>query len=792
MMHRGWQEGFWMGKYRSFAVLAGALVLAVFASGYARAEPASAAPEAAPAGSYEAAQKLFNARCVQCHSCNNAPCQLKLTSYEGLQRGATKIKAIHPSRLKSIPPTRLGIDARSPAEWRRKGFFPVTGGKANLLISMINQGPASSPASAVADSRTCPANASELGHIASSHPEKLMPYGLPPLTPTERGVLASWVQGGRKPPVAKPQEKLPAEQALAKDKWEEFLNRRDAEHKLVARYLYEHLFLGSLHFSKDSTRYYRIIRSRTACNQPLDEIASRRPSDDPKADFHYCFEPARETIVEKTLLPYTLDRAKLDRVAGLFFDPRQPWKAPHNTGYPQSDAANPFVLYRDIPVKARYRFLLDDAQYHVGTFIKGPVCYGAGAVSSIDEHLFVFFMKPDSELMVADPEFAKASEFLLVLPYADGSDASILEDISLDKIWTAKHGPLIADKYISARNKYMALKKKHRAAAFKQGYRMTDLWDGGGTNPNAVLTVFRHFDHSYVLQGLRGGEASSYFVLDYGLLERLVYNLVVGFDVFGNLSHQLHTRLYMEMLRREAEDNFLLFLPPAERVRLRDKWYQKELAKLGRRIFYDPDEKSFPARIAFRSSNGTGKELVQKLGAEYFSPAVRGPYTGAPHSEYPPLEAMAGRPAGQAPFVKLFPDTSLILIEAGGKVKKVVTVIRDRAHSSLGRFVLESLAREPEQDRLAVIDGLATSYPNIFFDVPEERLPDFLRELNRVNSPASARAFIKSWGVLKTNPDFWAISDRLHAYLRKLDPVEYGVMDYTRYGIWTEDGDWHG
>jgi len=44
-----------------------------------------------------------------------------------------------------------------------------------------------------------------------------------------------------------------------------------------------------------------------------------------------------------------------------------------------------------------------------------------------------------------------------------------------------------------------------------------------GTNPNAVLTVFRHFDHSYVLQGLRGGEASSYFVLDYGLLERLVY-----------------------------------------------------------------------------------------------------------------------------------------------------------------------------------------------------------------------------------------------------------------------------
>ena len=783
-----------MVRYGSFAVWAGAFALAVFASTHAGADPASAAqdvPQAA-AGSYEAAQELFNARCVQCHSCNNAPCQLKLTSFEGLQRGAAKIEAIHPTRLKSVPPTRLGIDARSPAEWHKKGFFPVADDKANLLISMINQGPSGSPADTVAGSRTCPANASELGRMASAHAEKLMPYGLPPLTPAERGVLTSWVQGGQKPPAAKSGDALPPEQASAKSKWEEFLNRPDAEHKLAARYLYEHLFLASVHFSKDSTRYHRIVRSRTACDQPLDEIATRRPSDDPKAGFHYCFEPARETIVEKTLLPYTLDRAKLDRVASLFFDPNQPWKASHQPGYPQADAANPFVLYRDIPVKARYRYLLDDAQYHVGSFIKGPVCYGAGAVNSIDEHLFVFFMNPDSELMAADPDFAKASEDLLVLPYIQESSASFLKELVLDELSNIKQGAPLTEKYIHARNEYVALKKQHRAAAFKQGYRMADLWDGGGTNPNAVLTVFRHFDHSYVLQGLRGGEASSYFVLDYGLLERLVYNLVVGFDVFGNLSHQLHTRLYMEMLRREAEDNFLLFLPQTERVRLRDLWYQQEAAKLGRKIFYDPNEKRFPTQIAYRSSAGTDKELVQKLGAEYFSAAVRGPYTGAPHSEYPPLEAMAGRPAGQAPFVKLFPDTSLILIEAGGEVKKAVTVIRDRAHNALGRFVLESSARVPEQDRLAIIDGLATSYPNLFFYVPEERLSDFLRELNGVGSAASARAFIKSWGVLKTNPDFWAVSDRLHTYLRKLDPVEYGVMDYTRYGIWTEAGDWHG
>ncbi len=441
--------------------------------------------------------------------------------------------------------------------------------------------------------------------------------------------------------------------------------------------------------ARNSTQFYRIVRSRTACSEPLDEIATRRPSDDPNGAFHYCFQLYRETIVEKTHLPYLLDRAKLDQVSGLFFDPREPWKVARWPDYASSDSTNPFAVYQDIPVKIRYRFLLQDSHYHIATFIKGPVCYGSGAVSSIDEHFFVFFMKPESELMVKDPAFAKQSEDLLILPYMDGSDAPFIEAPSFDEIWDSLlHKTPVADKYVAARNAYIELKLKHRRAAFKNGYRLDDLWNGDGANPNAVLTVFRHFDHSYVLTGLRGGAATSYFVLDYGLLERLVYNLVVGYDVFGNVSHQLHTRLYMEMLRREAEDNFLLFLPPPERARLRGQWYQTELAKIWQKLFLDPNDEQFPTQIAYLNSAGADRELIQKIGADYLAAAVRGPYDGTPHSEYPPLEAMAEKPARSAPFVKLFPDSSLLLIEGGGQIKKVVTIIRDRAHSALGRLIL--------------------------------------------------------------------------------------------------------
>ncbi len=84
----------------------------------------------------------------------------------------------------------------------------------------------------------------------------------------------------------------------------------------------------------------------------------------------------------------------------------------------------------------------------------------------------------------------------------------------------------------------------------------------------------------------------------------------------------------------------------------------------------------------------------------------------------------------------------------------------------------------------------ATSYPNLFFAVAEEKLPDFLSELAQVDSRDRARAFISNWAILKTNPQFWTVSDNLHAYFSQTDPANFGVLDYTLYGIWTEAGDW--
>src|SRR5210317_603739 len=65
-------------------------------------------------------------RCVVCHSCYNSPCQLKLSSWDGLERGASKEKVYNSGRLRTMDPSRLLVDAHSADEWRQKDFTSVT------------------------------------------------------------------------------------------------------------------------------------------------------------------------------------------------------------------------------------------------------------------------------------------------------------------------------------------------------------------------------------------------------------------------------------------------------------------------------------------------------------------------------------------------------------------------------------------------------------------------------------------------------------------------------------------
>ncbi len=68
---------------------------------------------------------IVERRCVVCHGCYDAPCQLKLSSTEGIQRGSNKTKVYNGARILTMKPTRLFIDAKTTGEWRSKGFHSI-------------------------------------------------------------------------------------------------------------------------------------------------------------------------------------------------------------------------------------------------------------------------------------------------------------------------------------------------------------------------------------------------------------------------------------------------------------------------------------------------------------------------------------------------------------------------------------------------------------------------------------------------------------------------------------------
>ena len=68
---------------------------------------------------------VIEQRCVVCHACYDAACQLKMSSIEGIERGASPAIVYNQSRLKMAEPMRLFEDAQTVPEWRTMGFHPV-------------------------------------------------------------------------------------------------------------------------------------------------------------------------------------------------------------------------------------------------------------------------------------------------------------------------------------------------------------------------------------------------------------------------------------------------------------------------------------------------------------------------------------------------------------------------------------------------------------------------------------------------------------------------------------------
>ncbi|MEH6471002.1 MAG: fatty acid cis/trans isomerase [Halopseudomonas sp.] len=723
---------------------------------------------------------IIDNRCVVCHACYDAPCQLKLNSPEGIDRGLNPEKVYNSARLLAADPSRLFVDANTTQQWRERDFQPVLNERSqspdhNLAAGLLyrslelkrqHPNPTSDRLPDSFDfsldrNQQC-STIESYDAFAKNYPQWGMPYGLPGLQDHEFERLRRWLEGGARMPSPGP---LAAELTAQLDHWEQWLNKDGLKQQLVSRYIYEHLYIFSLYFNQPSAQqYFKLIRSKTPPGTAIEAIVSRRPYDDPEVDrVYYRLQPQRSTAVAKTHIPYAMDANRMARWQTLFFDP--PYQVDRLPGYAPDVASNPFLAYEQIPSQARYRFMLDEAQSTIMAFIKGPVCRGQVAVNVINDHFWVFFSDPDIHTQ-ATSQFLADNSHLLALPAESSSNLPPISN------WI---------RYSKLQGGFLEAKTKRFNEALAAGTKLDQqlIWDGDGSNSNAALTILRHFDNASVVQGLVGEPPKTAWVIDYSLLERIHYLLVAGYDVFGNLGHQLVTRLYMDFLRMEGEFNFLALLPSETRKTERNHWYRDSGPSIQEHLYGKYTELHAEPAISYVSDSPKA-ELYQLLKAR-LGPVLEQSYrleSSALSVDSVDLLRRLEQMRGQG--LALLPQVSVLLIELKDGTQEVVTLVHNSAHANISSLLNESGFLLPEEDSLTVVRGVLGDYPNAFVSIRESQLIELANQLVSMQTENDYRLMMSRYGVRRSDPRFWQVSDQIRDHYRLERPISSALLDYNR------------
>ncbi|EHY9870271.1 fatty acid cis/trans isomerase [Vibrio vulnificus] len=725
---------------------------------------------------------IIENRCVVCHACYDAPCQLKLSSVEGIDRGASKTLVYQGTRLTATAPTRLFEDAQTTQEWRDAGFHPVLNeraqtGVANIdagLIARLLQQKERHPLPqqdqlegfdfSIDREQTCP-TIEEFDQYERTNPSWGMPFGMPNLSAKEHQTLMAWLENGA---IMNDRIPLTREQAAEITRYEQMFNKSARKNQLAARYIYEHLFLSHLYFSEleGEPRFFTMVRSSTPPGEPVQRIVTRRPYDDPGVErVYYRIIPEQGTIVDKTHMPFALNSQRMKDWKAWFID--ADYVVEQLPSYDPEIAANPMSAFIDLPVKARFKFMLDNAQNTIMAYIKGPVCRGQLALNVINDRFWVFFLDPDKADIPEVNEFYRSQADNLKLPGELESNTLPVTN------WV---------KYSTQQARYLEAKSEFINHWFKNGTHLTTdiIWDGNGTNPNAALTVFRHFDSASVVKGLVGEKPKTAWVLDYALLERIHYLLVAGFDVYGNFGHQLITRMFMDFLRLEGESNFIALLPADMRHQEQSSWYQQQNRQLSDFLQRNVVPFSQPTSVVYKTDDPKS-ELFDILRRQV-SPILDARYEIVDTGMSVKNEALL-KSLNLVKGEKLLPipQITMLMVKADTGKEQLYTLLHNNAHLNISSLFNEEKNRDPANDSLTIVRGVVGSYPAAFFSLNENQVAEFVQIITAMESEQDYVKLLDKFAMRRSSTNFWSFSDKVHTWYRNDQPIEFGLLDYNRF-----------
>lgn len=745
-------------------------------------------------------QPAIGARCAVCHSCTNGPCQLNMTSYEALERG---LSPFNPYDVRPTEGFSTRVSDKLPlAAWRNLGFTSVLPGQGvapehSLFFRSLELGRKNLPseegdddtaglstariramaaAHEEASGLVCPTQPDDYSRVEERYPLGGMPWGLPAVDSFTHMLLSDWVRAGARGPSAAARQALSQPEISSHTKgnpkqllarWEGFLNGPTPESQLVARYIYEHAFQADLHFAENPGEYYRIVRSRTAPGQAIDQIVTPMPVDDPgNGRVFYRLQKISSLIEGKTLVVWPLSLSDLDRLQELFFGTA--WKVEKLPAY-KTD--NPFENFAAIPTLSRARFMIENSKMIGQSFARGPVCLVQKASYSVEEHAWIWFLDPAADPSVQDPELGLQS-------YQSFFDKDGK---------TAPQATVRSEAY--GEPVYRAAFEAGLRRLRPEGLSINDIWDGSaGKNPNAWLQLHRHQVSTEVTNGADralSGLPRSIWLLSYANFERMYYNGAASYRYFGSLDHRLDTFNWQIMTRTEAEDLYTsLFAKPELRQSLRLKHSSpKAMGYYGMMTDYAAGR---PAPQDFASEDELAQAVLGRIGkALQFDDRLNN-WPLLPRSASLPEKVASLKDfeaglrtltAQEAPFARFFPNVVHLRLDG----QHLYTLLADRGYTPDKIFFTEKESRAPERDRVVAVAGFSAFEAHLFIDISSEQAVPFLHELSAVRSAKDFEQVRLRYGIPRKSPRFWPFVDWLHRWMEEHMPVDAGLMEVKYY-----------
>jgi hypothetical protein len=787
---------------RAARLLAGALFWAL--AGVSLAASGEAGSPTAAAGAVPdyatAIQPIFNRRCIACHGCLGSPCNVKLDSFRGVDRGGFGLNA-YSDHLGDYPRTDMDA-ADSTGVWRQRGFYPILARDgtaeenldASLLYQMVAAGVRGNERGFRRDALDrlrpdryeahCAATPAALAEQLEQHPAVGMPFGLPAISEQDFATLRSWVAAGSPGPDATAREQaLAVANPDAVAAWEAFLNADDPRARLVSRFIFQHVFLATIVLTDSPGYQFRLVRSSTPPSRvvedangnkrvespPVKVIGTGLPYDDPYSyagidKFWYRLQKRSEPPVQKNHFIWRLASEDIAHLTQLFaIDSGTGWDTEADLDPPYG-IESPFVQFAAIPAESRYRFILENAEVMVGGITYGPVCNGQTATYAVKDQFWVFFLDPAQDPSVQDPQLGLESSAMLM-------DRSVLGTAA-----------------------YLNAFAETKARLAPGGWSLDSIWSGDGADPddkgNAWLTVLRHATNVSVLKGAQGGMPRTLWLLSYAGFERMYYDTVAGFAYWEGDLGKLETLIFFNVLRQTFEDHFLLLLPQQHRETIRDRWTRGIGALAMEAVPFSGAGQ--PTGISL-----TGDQPLAELAAliaKRLGPAISGlpdPLNprvkpsvelAAPMQGFDDFERAISTMTAvdERQFVRFLPSVTVLRLSHGGE-QRVYSLVANRAFASQWTLLFQDGQALPNEDTMSVYPTLVNGFPNLFVDLDLDRAPSFLSDLAAVATSEDWQRLEESYAILRNSDRFWPFYDWLNAWNFSERGDDAGWLDLTYY-----------